>query len=460
MTKLIFEKSKANTNKFYLEESTKEFPIDIPQVRKEPLALPDISEVELVRHYTALSKKAYGVDDGFYPLGSCTMKYNPKISEDLASLEGFTAIHPLQPINTVEGCLKVIKELKEHLQKITGMADFTLAPAAGAHGEFAGLLMTRKYHENRSDFNRKKVLIPDSAHGTNPASANMCGLEVLTVPSNENGLVDIKALKEMVNEETACLMLTNPNTLGLFEKEIKEMAEIVHQAGGLLYYDGANLNAIMGICKPADMGFDIVHLNLHKTFATPHGAGGPGSGPVGCVESLREFLPNTSSINSVGLIKAYHGNYLVLIKALTYIKLLGYLGIKETAQNAVLNANYLMHKLNKVFTIPYFNEGCMHEFVISMSDFKENKDISAMDLAKALIDEGIHPPTMYFPLIVKEALMIEPTETETKENLDDFIEKMFILANKSSLHDHPKKTPVNRVDEVLAARQPKLKYRG
>jgi len=456
--RLIFEKEVPGSNSFSLEPCNLTYPCDIPNPRSEALKIPEVSEAEVVRHYTQLSKLAYGVDDGFYPLGSCTMKYNPKLSEELAALPGFTEIHPLQPVETVRGCLEVIAELEEYLKQITGMAAFSLAPAAGAQGEFAGLLMVRKYHKSRHDDKRRVILVPDSAHGTNPASANMCGYEVVSVPSNEKGTVDLAALNELCNENVACLMLTNPNTLGLFESQIKEIADVVHRVGGLLYYDGANLNAIMGLARPYEMGFDIVHLNLHKTFATPHGGGGPGSGPVGCIQKLQGFLPNCEAEASIGKIKAFHGNFLVMIKALTYIKRLGLAGLAEVSKHAVLNANYLMHKLQDAFYVPYFAQGCMHEFVLSLAKQKEEQDITAMDVAKALIDYGIHPPTVYFPLIVKEALMIEPTETESRETLDRFVEIMKEILNDESIKQRPLKSVITRVDEVKAAREPKLRY--
>jgi len=457
--RLIFTKEVKSSNHFSLEPCQLDYPLDIPDIRKESLDIPEVSEIEVVRHYTKLSKLAHGVDDGFYPLGSCTMKYNPKISEELAALAGFAQIHPLQPSDTVTGCLKIIEELKESLCKVTGMADFSLAPAAGAHGEFAGLLMVRKYHESRQDTKRTIVLVPDSAHGTNPASANMCGYQVVTVPSDKKGTVDLAALKDLLSDQVACLMLTNPNTLGLFESEIAEIAKSVHQAGGLLYYDGANLNAIMGIARPKEMGFDIVHLNLHKTFGTPHGGGGPGSGPVGCVEELSEFLPNNDSENSVGKIKAFHGNFLVLVKALCYIKLLGLEGLAEVSKHATLNANYLMHQLHEDFDIPFYDQGCMHEFVISLQNHKEEREITALDIAKALIDHDIHPPTVYFPLIVKEALMVEPTETENRETMDDFVRIMKDILKDENIKSRPLTTPITRVDEVKAAREPILRYR-
>ncbi len=455
--RLIFTKSAPGQNSFSLPDCKLDYPLTGLQERSTALDLPDLSEVEVIRHFTQLSKLAYGVDDGFYPLGSCTMKHNPKLADVTSGLDGFNQIHPLQAKNTTVGCQKVLAELTSALKAITGMAAFSLSPAAGAHGEFLGLLLVRKYHQERKDDKRTIVLVPDSAHGTNPASANMCDYQVITIPSNEFGRVDLEKLKAVVDDRVACLMLTNPNTLGLFESEIKEIAAIVHGAGGLLYYDGANLNAIMGISNPRIMGFDIVHLNLHKTFGTPHGGGGPGAGPLGCITELAPYLPEAQE-NSVGQIKAFSGNFLVLVRALTYIKRLGADGLLAASQNAVLNANYLMWRLHERFDIPFYDQGCMHEFVVSLSDYKENKGISALDLAKAIIDAGIHPPTIYFPLIVKEALMIEPTETEGKERLDEFVAVLFAALTDPEIHERPLKSYVSRLDEVKAAREPQLTY--
>lgn len=442
--------------------------------RQKELHLPQMSENDLSRHYTELAKKSHGVNDGFYPLGSCTMKYNPKINEDMAALPGFTQIHPLQPEHSVQGCLEVLKKSEEYLCEITGMDGMTFQPAAGAHGEFTGLMLIKAYHESRGDEKRTKIIVPDSAHGTNPASATMAGYKVVSIASAPDGGVDLEALKAACGEDTAGLMLTNPNTVGLFDKNILKITEIVHECGGLCYYDGANLNAVMGTVRPGDMGFDVIHLNLHKTFSTPHGGGGPGSGPVGCKSMLLQFLPSYRVVekeealamekaeHSIGEMKEFYGNFLVVVKALTYLMTLGKEGIPEASQNAVLNANYMMNKLKDLYTMAY-DEVCMHEFVMSLEDLKKKAGVSAMDIAKGLLDNGIHPPTMYFPLIVHEALMVEPTETESKEVLDHAIEvfrKLYndALENPESLLQAPVTTPVTRMDEVEAARHPVLKY--
>ena len=442
--------------------------------RRSALKLPEVAEVDFTRHYMALSKKAFGVDDGFYPLGSCTMKYNPKLNEKMAALPGFTGVHPLQPVQTAQGCLALMANLQELLCRITGMDDMTLQPSAGAHGEWTGLQLIRAYHAARQDDARTNVLVPDSAHGTNPASAAMCGYHIVKVPSNAQGLVDIDALRTLADEHTAALMLTNPNTLGLFDTNIEQIAQIVHAAGGLLYYDGANLNAVMGISRPGDMGFDVMHLNLHKTFATPHGGGGPGSGPVGCKKELAAFLPVPRVIrqndqytlsgefqNSIGKVRTFYGNFLVCVKAFTYILTLGAEGLKEASQDAVLNANYLLAALKEFSDVTY-HDPCLHEFVLGLESIKKETGFTALDIAKALIDEGIHPPTMYFPLIVHEALMFEPTETESKETLDAVIDIMKNVLKRAqekdeSLHAAPTTTPIGRPDEVRAARTPVLK---
>lgn len=449
--------------------------VELPVSRKQKLRLPTLCENEISRHYTELAKQTHGVNDGFYPLGSCTMKYNPKINDALAGLNGFTDIHPLQDIESVQGCLELMKETEDALCKITGMDAMTFQPAAGAHGEFCGLLLIKKYHEMRNDTKRNKIIIPDSAHGTNPASATMVGFKVVTIPSKEDGCVDLDAVRNAVGEDTAGLMLTNPNTVGLFDKHILEITQIIHDAGGLNYYDGANLNAIMGITRPGDMGFDVIHLNLHKTFSTPHGGGGPGSGPCGCKQFLAEYLPGVLPLkneqgydfmkpeHSVGAVKAFYGNFLVVVKTWAYLLSLGGEGILETAMNAVLNANYMMHQLKDTYDLAY-DQTCMHEFVISLNKEKHDCNVTAMDIAKALLDYGIHPPTMYFPLIVHEALMIEPTETETKETLDHAIDvfKQIMadaMKNPESIHQAPLLTPVRRLDEVKAAREPHLRYK-
>ncbi len=451
---------------------TPNYALDSSFLRKEDLKLPEVSELDIVRHYTNLSLNAFGVDNGFYPLGSCTMKYNPKLNESLAALDAFCNIHPLQEERYAQGSLELVYNLGQSLCAITGMDAFTMQPAAGAHGEYVGLLMIKKYHEHNGDTKRTKIIVPDSAHGTNPASATLAGFSIINVPSLENGCVDIQALKAACDDTIAGLMLTNPNTLGRFEPNIQEIAEIVHNVGGLLYYDGANLNAIMGIVRPADMGFDVVHLNLHKTFSTPHGGGGPGAGPVGCVQKLAEFLPfpvvckadkkykYCKPSHTVGRVKAFGGNFSVLVKAYAYIVTLGREGIKDAAQKAVLNANYLKSLLH---SIDYQkNTLCMHEFVLSLEQLKRDTSVSALDVAKAMIDKGMHPPTMYFPLIVPEALMFEPTETESKETLDDAAQKILEImdsaySNPEALHAAPGTTKVSRPDEAQAARSPKLK---
>ncbi len=441
--------------------------------RQRKLHLPALSEVDISRHYSELARKTHGVNDGFYPLGSCTMKYNPRINEAVASLPSFTQIHPLQGEDTAQGCMEVLHLAENYLCEITGMDRMTFQPAAGAHGEFTGLLLIKAYHESRQDRKRTKILVPDSAHGTNPASASMAGYSVVSIPSNSDGCVDIERLKEAAGDDVAGLMLTNPNTVGLFDKNILEITEIVHSCGGLCYYDGANLNAVMGIARPGDMGFDIVHLNLHKTFSTPHGGGGPGSGPVGCKEELAKFLPSVlvseeapyrfeKPSESIGEMKSFYGNFLVVVKALTYVLTLGKTGIREASQNAVLNANYLRCHLKDLYPMAY-DATCMHEFVMSLSDLKKKTGISALDIAKGLLDHGIHPPTMYFPLIVDEALMAEPTETESRETLDKAIEvfrSLYQLAQEDpeKLHAAPVTTPVTRLDEVNAARHPVLRY--
>ncbi|MEA4815287.1 MAG: aminomethyl-transferring glycine dehydrogenase subunit GcvPB [Lachnospiraceae bacterium] len=472
--KLIFEKSKESHFQAILPPCDVDIVMpDEKNLRKKELRLPEISENDLSRHYTELMKRTFGVNDGFYPLGSCTMKYNPKINEKTASLKGFTGIHPLQSENTVLGALELIHTSEKYLCEITGMDNITFQPAAGSHGEFTGLLLIKAYHVSRGDTARTKIIIPDSAHGTNPASATMAGFEVISIESDANGLVDIKKLKAAVGNDTAGLMLTNPNTLGLFDKNILEITKIVHNAGGLNYYDGANLNAILGIVRPGDMGFDVVHLNLHKSFSTPHGGGGPGSGPVGCKKLLSKFLPKPcvvyenepkfeSSPESIGKVKSFYGNFLVVVKALSYILSLGAEGIPNAAKGAVLNANYMMKRLSEYYDVAY-NVTCMHEFVLSLNRLKSETGVSALDIAKGLQDMGIHPPTMYFPLIVHEALMIEPTETESKETLDfacDALIKLYNAAkeNPEELLKAPITTPVGRLDEVGAARNPRINY--
>ena len=474
--KLLFEKSVPGRGMDILP------PLDVPScpveeelLRERAPRLPQIAEGDLCRHYRALEKRAHGVCDGFYPLGSCTMKYNPKIDEQMAALEGFTGVHPLQGEQSAQGCLEVYARAEACLKEITGMDAVSFQPAAGAHGEFLGLLLIKAYHRDRGDLKRTKILVPDAAHGTNPASATMAGFEVVSVPSTQNGRVDVDALRALAGADTAGLMLTNPNTLGIFDENILEITQIVHEAGGLCYYDGANLNAVMGVARPGDMGFDVVHLNLHKTFATPHGGGGPGSGAVGAKAMLRDFLPDGQVVGevggyrlerpkkSVGRVKEFYGNFGVVVKALCYMLSLGAEGIPEAAQGAVLNANYLMHALEKGGYVAAVPGLCMHEFVLTLEKLKQETGVSALDVAKAMIDRGIHPPTMYFPLIVHEALMLEPTETESRETLDACAEAMLEIlkeayANPENLHACPTTTPIGRPDEVAAARNPVLKY--
>ncbi len=463
--KLLFEKSVKGRRCHILPPCDVE-PVSLPQEleRREPPRLPELSETDVSRHYTELNRQVHGVNSGFYPLGSCTMKYNPRIDEEMAALEGFTAIHPLAPAHTVEGCREVLSTARRYLCEITGMADMTFQPAAGAHGEFTGVLLIKQYHDARRDRKRTKIIVPDSAHGTNPATAAMCGFEVVNIASAPDGCVDLEALKAALGEDTAGLMLTNPNTVGIFDRNILEITRLVHEAGGLCYYDGANLNAIMGVVRPGDMGFDCIHLNLHKTFATPHGGGGPGAGAVGCKEFLRPYLPASASMEGGERlqVRAFAGNFLVVVKALTYLMTLGREGIPEAAQNAVLNANYLMEKIRGTFT-PAFDRLCMHEFVLDLSAFKKETGVSALDVAKSLIDRGMHPPTMYFPLIVHEALMLEPTETESKETLDwaaEVFRELYALAHEDPdyMRSAPHHAPIGRPDEVRAARNPVLRY--
>ncbi len=445
--------------------------------RKRPLDFPELSEPEVVRHFVNLSRKNFSIDTHFYPLGSCSMKYNPKINERVAALENFAQVHPMQPEATTQGILRIMYELEQYLKAMTGMDRFTLQPAAGAHGELTGMMLVRAYHTARGENKRRKVLVPDSSHGTNPASAALFGYHVVELKSNARGRVDLQVLKDHLDDETACLMLTNPNTLGLFEEEIQEITKAVHEKGALLYYDGANLNALLGIARPGDMGFDIVHLNLHKTFSTPHGGGGPGSGPVGVKSRLIPFLPLPlidrdkedktyrvlyESEKSIGRVKSFYGNTGMLLRAYVFIRSLGLAGVKQVSEDAILNANYLKEKL-KIFFPVAIDEPCMHEFVLTLKDAKA-KDVHAGDVGKRLLDYGIHAPTVHFPLVVEEALMIEPTETESKESLDRFIEVMAKIAREiavdaQKVKDAPHTLPVRRPDEVLAARKPVLSYR-
>ncbi len=477
--KLIFEVSREGRIAYTLPAC------DVPEVnlyeafpkemlQEKELELPEVSEVDVVRHFTLLSNKNFGLDTGFYPLGSCTMKYNPKINEDMASLPKLTGIHPYQPEETAQGALELMYKLADMLAEITGMEQVSLQPAAGAHGELSGLMIIKAYHQNRGDHKRNKIIVPDSAHGTNPASASVAGFDIVEIKSDKNGAVDLESLKAVLNDEIAGLMLTNPSTLGLFEKNIKEIASLVHQAGGLLYYDGANTNAIMGIARPGDMGFDVVHLNLHKTFATPHGGGGPGSGPIGVSKKLVDFLPvpivekqadkyvlNYDKPLSIGKVKSFYGNFGVMVKAYAYIMTMGAEGLKKASEMAVLNANYIKERLRDFYYLP-IDSVCKHEFVLGGLG-PDSHEISTLDIAKRLLDYGYHPPTIYFPLIVDSAIMIEPTETESKETMDYFIDAMIAIAkeaktNPELLKTAPHDTPVRRLDEVKAARTPVLKW--
>ncbi len=474
--RLIFERSKIGKKGVSLP------PRGVPEKgalpdeykRKTSLGLPDVSEPEVIRHFTNLAKKNLDVDNNFYPLGSCTMKYNPKFTEKIASDNGFASLHPLAPQlkkggMLTQGAMEVIYDMENLLCRITGMDCFTMQPMAGAHGELTGVMLIAAYHKAKKN-EKKYILIPDSGHGTNPASAAIAGYEVLSVPSNDKGVMDMEAFGKLLSEEVAAVMLTCPNTLGVFNRRIKEITEMAHKVDALMYYDGANLNAILGKVRPGEMGFDIVHLNLHKTFATPHGGGGPGAGPVGVKKQLEKFMPVSRVIkrkdgtfaldydhpNSIGYISPFYGNFAVILKAYAYILLLGADGLKDVAENAVLNSNYLIKKLRSHYEIPY-EKDCLHEFVLS-ADKQKKLGVSALDLAKALIDSGIHPPTVYFPLIVKEAMMIEPTETESKETLDHFVKNMLDLASMAEkdpevFKTFPVKAPVGRMDEIRAARE-------
>ena len=459
--KLIFECSKEGRCGYSLPKNAFPAAGELPQAlrRQAPLALPQVSEPDVVRHYTNLSQMNFGVDTGFYPLGSCTMKYNPKINEEMAALQGFAGLHPLMPARLTEGACKVYEEMDKALAAITGMYKFTFAPCAGAHGELTGLMLMRQYHINRGDLKRTKVIVPDSAHGTNPASAAVCGLEVVEVKSLENGRIDVEALKPLLTDEVAGIMMTNPNTLGLFETEIGTIASLVHAAGGLLYYDGANMNPLMGVVRPGDMGFDIMHLNLHKTFSTPHGGGGPGSGPVGVAQKLVDCLPAIR-------VSAFHGNFGVILRAYAYILALGQEHLRKVGEYAVLSANYIKESLKDVYKLPI--EGvCKHEFVFDgLVNDGAHGDVpgaTTLDVAKRLLDYGFHAPTIYFPLLFHQALMIEPTETESKETIDAFIAVMRKIAAEAAedptiLHEAPHNTPISRPDETAAARNPILKY--
>ena len=473
--KTIFEKSNGVDGINLTDEKIDTSFLDSSFVRDENIGLPQLGELDVMRHYKELSDRNFCIEKGFYPLGSCTMKYNPKVNEFLASLENFGSLHPLSDDEDCQGSLELMFKLQEALKTLTGMDAVTLQPSAGAHGELTGMMIIKKYFETKGDL-RKKVIIPDSAHGTNPASAKMCGFDIVEIKSNDRGQVDIEALKSVLDKDVAAIMMTNPNTLGLFEENVLEISRLMHENGSLLYYDGANFNAIMGYTNPRLMGFDVVHLNLHKTMATPHGGGGPGAGPVCVTEDLKEFLPaplidfdgqkyfrNYNLKHSIGSVKAFYGNFGVLVKAYAYILMMGK-NLKNASENAVLNANYLKEQLKRYYDLPY-DEVCMHEFVLSGEKQKHQSGVSTLNIAKALMDENTHPPTVYFPLIVHEAIMIEPTESETKEKMDEFVQIMIKIAKEAEIYPEklisaPHTTPVKRVDETLAARHPDLKFQG
>ncbi len=477
---LIFELSKPGKRSFVFPKCDvpeKKLNQVVPEkfLRKVKPELPEVAELEIVRHYTNLSRKNFSIDTHFYPLGSCTMKYNPKIHEEVAKLPGFAHLHPYAPQAWSQGILQVLYELEQLLCEISGMDRMSLAPAAGAHGELLGLLLTRAYHIDQGGNARKKVILPDSSHGTNPASAHIAGYEVVSLKTDANGEIDLEELKKLVDKETAALMITNPNTLGLFERKILQIQKVMHDVGALLYYDGANLNPLLGIARPGDMGFDIVHINVHKTFTTPHGGGGPGAGPVGVKKRLEKYLPvptvekvgeeyrlRYDNPTSIGKIRSFFGSVGILLRAYTYIRSLGQEGLEKVGKGAIVNANYLLAKLKKVYHLPY-NRTCMHEFVLSTKGV--GSDLHAIDVAKRLIDLGFHPPTIYFPLIVPEAIMIEPTETESKQTLDLFAQAMIQIVEESQenpelLHNSPRTMPVSRPDETAAARQPKLRWKA
>lgn len=448
----------------------------IPQelLRDNPIGLPQLSELEVMRHYKELSDRNFCIEKGFYPLGSCTMKYNPKVNELLASLENFCNLHPMQEDSDAQGALELMYNLQEALKYLTGMNGITLQPAAGAHGELTGMMIIKKYFEVKGESNRKKVIVPDSAHGTNPASASMCGFDIIQVKSNDKGQVDIEALKSLLDENVAAIMMTNPNTLGIFEENVLEITKLMHDNGSLCYYDGANFNAIMGWTNPRLMGFDVVHINLHKTFSTPHGGGGPGAGPVCVTEQLKDFLPSPiidfdgdkyirkyNIPHTIGKVRSFYGNFGVLVRAYAYILMMSN-NLKLASSDAVLNANYIKEKLKGVYDLPY-DEPCMHEFVLS-GEKQHKQGVSTLGIAKRLMDSNCHPPTIYFPLIVHEAIMIEPTESESKEVLDNFINTMLKIAkeieeNPQEVLKSPQTTPIKKVDETLAARKPDLAFK-
>lgn len=479
-TALIFEIGKAGRTALDLPAC------DVPQqpvetllpsalLRQEAAQLPQVSQPDLIRHYTLLSQRNFGVDSGFYPLGSCTMKYNPKINEDVCRYSGFAQLHPLQDGQTVQGALEVLWRMERYLAEIAGMDAVTMQPVAGAHGELTGIKLIRAYHRKRGDLQRTKVIVPDSAHGTNPATVTVAGMETVEIKSHPDGSIDLAALRAAVGADTAALMLTNPSTLGLFEQNIGEIAKIVHDAGGLLYYDGANANAIMGITRPGDMGFDVVHFNLHKTFATPHGGGGPGSGPIGVKSALQPFLPQPiieqtadgyrfadAQPDSIGKVHSFWGNFGVILRAFAYIRAMGPDGLRQASEDAVLNANYCHSQLKQDYHAP-FARHCMHECILT-SKYQREQGVHTLDIAKRLLDYGYHPPTIYFPLIVEEALMIEPTETESKETLDGFIAVLKKIAQEAKespelVKNAPEHTVVGRLDEASAARKPNVRWK-
>ncbi len=476
--KLIFEISQPGRVAFSLpKESFPEYKLeDLGKtlLRNEKADLPEVSELDVLRHFTNISNKNFGVENGFYPLGSCTMKYNPKINEEIASASEFSAIHPLQPVNSTQGSLEIYYKLQKALSEISGLEEFSLNGYAGAHGELIGLMIMKKYHEDRGDFKRRKVIIPDSAHGTNPASTTVAGMEVVEIASNAMGRVDLESLKSVLDDEIAGMMLTNPNTVGMFENEITEITNLVHEAGGLMYYDGANLNAMLGKVRPGDMGFDIMHINLHKTFSTPHGGGGPGAGAIGVIKELVDLLPNPrvkvldghyyveQSGDAIGQISSYFGNYMILVRAYAYILTLGKENIKMIGKYAVLNANYIKEALRNEYLLP-IDDICMHEVVFDGLKDQET-GVRTLDVAKRLLDYGMHAPTIYFPLLFHQSIMIEPTETESKETLDNFIEVMKKISGEAKtdpemLRNAPTKTPVRRTDEVFAAKEMIFSYK-
>ncbi len=471
--KLIFERSKKGRVGITLPKTDiKDYALPKEHLTKRDLLLPEVSEVDVIRHYTNLSLKNYGVDRGIYPLGSCTMKYNPKINEELSKNPKFNNLHPLQPDVSSQGALELEYNLEKLLNEILGLKAFSFAPCAGAHGELTGLMMIKAYHEKNKDFKRKKIIIPDSAHGTNPASVAIVGFEVVNLQSTEDGTVDLEHLKELLDDEVAGMMLTNPNTAGLYEKDVCKITKLVHDAGGLMYYDGANFNALLGLAKPSDMGFDVIHLNLHKSFSTPHGGGGPGVGAVGVGEKLKTFLPNKhvklenglyvrkKEKDSIGSVSYFQGNYNVILKAYAYILSMGKENIRDVGEMAVLNANYVKACLEEYYEVPV-KGAIMHEVVFNGL---KSKKATTLDVAKRLLDYGFHPSTIYFPLLFSQSMMVEPVETESKETIDEFIDALIKIANEAEanpelLHNAPHTTPVRRLDEVLAARELKVKYR-